>query len=249
MSATIDEIIRLLAERLSAVATPERAEYEKSYLKSDLEHLGATVPDARAASKWLLAEYPRLRAEPWPLVQACWDSGIYELRSTMGFYLERANLGRKGLERLESLCRRCHTWALIDQIAVHVVPRAKPPHSILTRWAVDDDFWIRRVALLCNLKELRAGRGRPDTWVHLAVPNLQHPEVFIRKAIGWVLREIGKKRPDWTADFIEDHRHHMAPLSIQEANRHLGAATDDFGIAGLSTSAENADNSHTKAQE
>lgn len=215
----LDAIVHELTHNLAAVATPERAEHEKGYLKSELEHLGATVPDARREAKRLAAAYPELLADPWPLVEACWATGIYELRSTMGFFLERADVD--DVDALERVLRDCHTWALIDQLAVHVVPRAKPSNSRLRKWARDDDFWIRRTALLADLKRLRAGKGDLTLWASLAAPNLSDAEPFIQKAIGWVLREIAKKRPDWTAQYVAAHAAQLSALSLREATRNI----------------------------
>ncbi len=217
----LKSVVDSLLDKAQAAGSLERSEHDKDYLKSDLKHFGMTVPDARKTAKWLLAEHPDLRAEPWALVEACWDTGVYDLRSIMSFYLERATLGPEAAEHLERLLARCHTWALVDQLAVQVVPRAKPDYATMSRWAHHDDFWLRRAALLADLKELRAGKGNPGRWANLAKPNLSHDEVFIAKAIGWVLREIGKYRPDWTAQFVEANKAEMSALSIREATRHL----------------------------
>ncbi len=210
-----------LRAAIEADATPERARHEKRYLKSDLEHLGAPVPHVRTVAARLARDHPEVAADPWPLVRACWDEGVYELRSCMAFFLERATVSRDDLPALEALLRDSHTWALVDPLAVQVLPRASPDPERLAAWAVDDDLWIRRAALLADLKRLRAGEGDPDAWARLAVPNLEHPEFFIRKALGWMLREVGKKRPEWTAAFVARHRDRLSALTVREGTRNL----------------------------
>ncbi len=215
----VEALVEDLLQRLRLAGDPARAEHDRDYLHSSIEHLGVDVPAARAEAKRLVKAHPELVADPWPFVQACWATGIYDLRLAMTFFLERAKAD--DLDALEVLLRDCHTWALVDQLAVQVVPRYKPSNSRLRKWARDNDFWIRRTALLCHLKDLRAGKGDLTLWASLAAPNLGDSERFIQKAIGWVLREIGKKRPAWTQDYVDQHRHQMAALSIREAERNL----------------------------
>jgi 3-methyladenine DNA glycosylase AlkD len=53
---------------------------------------------------------------------------------------------------------------------------------------------------------------------------LDEREFFIRKAIGWVLREIGKQNPDWVATWLDERQGWVAPLAIREAVKYLPAA-------------------------
>ena len=88
-------------------------------------------------------------------------------------------------------------WALVDvlagdvvgEMALHVLIRRTPD-----RWARDDDFWVRWSSMLAELKPLRNGAPFEPFW-RRADDMLEEGEFFIRKAIGWVLRETSKKRP------------------------------------------------------
>jgi 3-methyladenine DNA glycosylase AlkD len=51
--------------------------------------------------------------------------------------------------------------------------------------------------------------------------NLADPEFFIRKAIGWALREYAKTAPEWVADFVAGHEESISPLSRREALKNL----------------------------
>ena len=92
--------------------------------------------------------------------------------------------------------------------------------AVLAQWATDDDFWLRRTALLALLGEMRAGgafdRRIFEAW---ATPMFSEKEFFIRKAIGWVLRDVAGKDPDWVRGFLERHAAQMSPLSLREARR------------------------------
>ncbi|MGB1586243.1 MAG: DNA alkylation repair protein [Thermoplasmatota archaeon] len=220
----MDERVGWLVEQLAAVGTADRAVHEKKYLKSDLEHLGASVPATRNIAKQAARQWPDAVANPWPLVQACWAEGIYELRSGMAFFLEHADVGPDAVDAVEALLRDAHTWAIIDQLAIRIVPRLEPDDALLRRWLADDDFWVRRTAILAPLLAFRLD---PDDaalqqWAKRVAPHLNETEFFIRKAIGWMLREIGKTRPDWTAEFVL--RHEMSGLTRREATRNLPEA-------------------------
>ena len=67
--------------------------------------------------------------------------------------------------------------------------------SALDRWAKDADFWVRRSAILALLDPLRRGEGDFDRFSRYADAMLCEKEFFIRKAIGWTLREVSKRRP------------------------------------------------------
>jgi 3-methyladenine DNA glycosylase AlkD len=92
---------------------------------------------------------------------------------------------------------------------------------MLRRWAGDEDFWVRRTALLAQLDELRAGGGDFALFGELAVPMLGEKEFFIRKAIGWILRDTSKRRPELVRDFVAEHGGAMSGLTFREATRRL----------------------------
>ena len=67
---------------------------------------------------------------------------------------------------------------------------------VLDRGTTDQDFWIRRAALLALLGPLGRGQGEFERFSGYADAMLEDKEFFVRKATGWVLRETAKKRPD-----------------------------------------------------
>ena len=83
---------------------------------------------------------------------------------------------------------------------------------------------MRRAALLAEHDALRAGGGDFALWSRLAAPMLDEREFFIRKAIGWVLREVSKKRPALSYEFLRKHQDRVSRLSMQEGAKYLPAA-------------------------
>ncbi len=94
---------------------------------------------------------------------------------------------------------------------------------VLDRWASDPDFWIRRSSLLAELRPLRAGADLAP-FLRRADAMLDEKEFFIRKAIGWVLREVGKRRPDEVVAWLAPRTHRASGVTMREAVRYLPAA-------------------------
>jgi 3-methyladenine DNA glycosylase AlkD len=215
--------------RLGAEATPERAEKEKAYLKSDLEFLGATVPAIRRAVVAVRRASPeRSHAEIVGLVDALWGRGIHELRMAAVEILDQYadRLTPDDVALIERLLRGSRTWALVDGLAASVAGglRERFPGSLdpeLARWARDDDFWLRRASLLAYLPCLRRGAGAFHRFAALADSMLQDREFFIRKAIGWVLRETAKKRPALVVSWLEPRLARAAGLTVREALKYV----------------------------
>lgn len=228
-----------LVARLRVDATPERAEKEKAYLKSDLEFLGATVPATRKACRALQGDHPELGHDGlMALVDEAWGRGILELRMAavelLELYADR--LTPDDVPTIERLIRASKTWALVDGLAASVtgglVDRfPEPMHPILERWAGDDDFWVRRASLLAYLPGLRRGEGHFERFTALADPMLEETEPFIRKAIGWVLRETGKKQPERVVAWLEPRARRASGLTVREAAKRLPEADRDRLLA------------------
>jgi len=216
--------------RFVAVGTPARARQEQAYLKSDLRFYGATVPEIRRASADFARAHPDLtRAELRAMVDELYGSGWHELRSASIALLGRyAGLLRESdLPWLVRLVRSSDTWAHVDWLAADIIGGVveRYPASLrrLPSWAKDESVWVRRTALLAQLRVLSRGDGDFDLFARLAGGMLDEREFFIRKAIGWILREVSKKRPRLAHRFLREHRAAISSLSLQEGAKYLPA--------------------------
>ncbi len=225
--------VSVLAEQIDAGlqerAAPERAAQEKHYLKSELDHYGTSVPAVRAVVKGVTGRLALGHDEVVELAELLWEAPVHERRAAAAELLEqRVDLLRaEDIELLERLLRESRTWALVDNLAASVVgplvEREESLGEVLDRWAKDSDFWIRRSALLAHLIALRQGRGDFDRFARYADPMLEEKEFFIRKAIGWVLRDTGKLRPELVYDWLLPRAPRAAGLTIREAVKYLPA--------------------------
>ena len=218
--------------RITEFVVDGRAENEKRYLKSAMDHLGVAVPDVRRVMAGLLRESPPAGHDDIiELVMVLWDEpsspAVFQRRLAAGIVLTRRkeDLVPADLPLLERLLRECHTWALMDEIVPRSLTELADSHpevdEAVAAWAEDEDFWMRRAALLRHLKPLAAGEGDFGAFSSIADPMLGEDEFFIRKAIGWVLRETSKKRPELVADWVRPRAARMSGLTFRESTRQL----------------------------
>lgn len=241
-----------LLASLRQAGSPERAAKAKAYMRSDLDFTGTSVPAIRRIAAGWLKENPGLAVTQLrEVVEELWNVKVFEARLLGAVLLEkRARLLTQGdLPWLEERIRDSAAWAILDTFVQHAVAHvlARDPalrRRTLMRWADDDDFWVRRSALLAMVRDLARQEGDWPLWTRLAEQNLEDQarwataapttdeRFFIRKAIGWVLRERGAKVPEDTVRFVAAHRARMAGLTLREATRNLSAAHQKHALAG-----------------
>jgi 3-methyladenine DNA glycosylase AlkD len=217
-----------LAGALRARSDPRRATQERRYLKSDLEHIGVPMPTLRTAAKSFVRSHPdATRRDVLGIVRALWAHPVHELRvlAVEVLILNRSHLEASDAGLIECFIRESKTWALVDTLAVNVagdlVERFDELARTLDRWAADDDYWVRRSALLALLKPLRRGDGDFERFGRYADAMLDEREFFIRKAIGWILRETSKKQPRLVYDWLLPRASRASGVTLREAVKYL----------------------------
>ncbi len=221
------ELAQEIESELRAVGTQQRAGGSKRYLKSELEFLGATVPQVREAARQALSRGEPSRDQSVALAVALWSVPIFERRLAAVEILRDSveNLVLEDLSLVESLIRDARTWALVDPLAISVAgpvcERFPELAGVLDRWACDDDFWVRRSAMLALLPGLRRGEGDWRRFTRYADEMLEEREFFIRKAIGWILRETGRLRPELVYEWLRPRAARASGVTMREAVKPL----------------------------
>lgn len=220
-----------LREALTAGGDPERARQQRSYMKSAMPYAGVAMPVLRKLAGSLCKTYPCHDANEWEtLVRALWDDArVREERYAALEVLTRkrymaAFLQPEHLPLLRHLVTTGAWWDLVDGIATtaagHLLARYPDRVSAcMYQWAEDDNLWVRRTAILCQLKF----KAHTDTALlyHAIKHSQADPEFFARKAIGWALREYSKTAPQAVLAFIHAHEHELSALSKREGLKHL----------------------------
>lgn len=193
-------------------------------MKSAMPFLGVRVPDVRALTKQL-ARGVRDADELREAAETLWRQAEhreewYAATTLLSLRPLRARLDM--LDLYEEMIRTGAWWDVVDEVSSRVgeVLAAHPLEvtQLLLRWSADDDFWVRRVSIIAQLKR------KADTDLDLLTiaieSNSEDTEFFIRKAIGWALREYGKTDPQWVRRFVAEHPE-LSGLSQREALKHL----------------------------
>ena len=212
---------------LGAEADPERAENMAAYLKTDMAFYGVSSPVRRGLVKKLAADHrPRTNEEYRTQVIGLWEQPHREEKYLAIDWAKRhrAFISFDNIDLYEQMTVEGGWWDLVDDIAANLVggvvrsdlDRMRP---ILERWLASGDMWLRRTVLICQLK------SRESTDIDLlfdACARTAHEtEFFIRKAIGWALRQHSKVEPHAVHHFVEQHHDELSGLSLREATKYL----------------------------
>jgi 3-methyladenine DNA glycosylase AlkD len=213
---------RLLAA-LSAFSDMERAQREKRYQKSKWEHWGVSLPKMDAAIRDTLGsagEEALLR-----LSERLWREPVWDLKIVAGRILALDRVApnecvwRYVAERMGDL----DGWAVADNLA-SVGSRcllADPRRlDVVESWVESPHLWTRRASLVFTLPWTKAGRD-PERMLAWAARLSSDPQWFIQKAIGWWLRELGKRDPDRVRRFLAAHGGALKSVARNEATKHL----------------------------
>lgn len=225
-----EDLASRIARDLAARGNPTRAKGEKAYLKSELVHRGVPVPVIRKVVVTALREAGELtRRELLVAVRRLWTDVHEERMATIELLAKRvALLAADDAKLVEKLLRDSRTWAHVDPLASNVMGPLVTAHAslgrTLDRWAKDDNFWLRRSALLALLVPLREGGGDFARFARYADAMLEEKEFFVRKAIGWVLRDTSRRRPQLVYEWLAPRAGRASGVTLREAVKYLAPA-------------------------
>ncbi|MEU2431945.1 DNA alkylation repair protein [Streptomyces sp. NPDC007861] len=225
-SALADTVMERLTSVYAAAADPVRAAEAAAYMKDVAPFLGIRTPERRVLSRTVLQGTARPGETDCAAVALrCWQLPEREYHYFAVDYLRR-HTGRCSsgfLPVVRHLVTTVSWWDTVDALAAHVVgglvaadPALVP---VMDEWIEDDDLWVARSALLHQLRYKQATDA--ERLFRHCLRQAPHPDFFIRKAIGWSLREYAKTDPDAVRDFVAGARDRLAPLSVREALKNL----------------------------
>ncbi len=215
---------------LQATADPARAPAMQAYMKTDEPFHGVAAPARRRILRQLVAAHPVVDADAWRAqILELW-SGTHREERYLAVDLAvrgaKRFMGPRELPLAERLVREGAWWDLVDPVACHLVGRsievdAPGTWAVVDRWIDDPDLWIRRSAILCQNGLLRRGRGDEARLFAFCTARAHEREFFVRKAIGWALRDYAHSHPDRVRWFLAEHGDQLSGLSRREASKHL----------------------------
>jgi 3-methyladenine DNA glycosylase AlkD len=224
------ELIDTIRRELLAVADPDKAPAMKKYMKSTMPFLGVPVPAVRGivrheARRRKFTDTAALAATATEL----WRSATHREHR----YAATALTDVQAARRLQTpdLLPLYHEmivsgawWDHVDATAPRVggLLQAYPAQlrPVILAWSVDDDRWVRRTAVICQIGAKSA--TDTDLLESVVLATAADPDFFLRKGIGWALRDYARTNPEWVQRFVGEHVDALSPLSQREALKHLG---------------------------
>ncbi len=205
-------------------------------MKSDIPYRGITSPQLRALLRPLLADpalAPATRQQWDAAVRALWDAPAYREERYAALALTGHRAAREwqdphSLSLYRHLVETGAWWDLVDPLAADRVGPILLHHRdsatpTVRDWALDDDLWVRRTAVLAQLKH----RGDTDLALLTEVldanleDSLHGREFFVRKAVGWALRQHARTDADWVRGYVDSRASRLSSLSRREALKHV----------------------------
>mgnify|MGYP001792376376 CR=1 FL=1 len=237
MRTVRDDVVDAICGVLGKEGEPDRAKGQQAYMKSTMPFRGISSPQLTAALRPLLADqaYRLVDRDEWEAtIRGLWDGAQFREEryaaiaiSGHRYYRQWAR-DRSVMPLYRYLADSGAWWDFVDEIAAHRVGpvlRAYPQleSERMRAWAAEGTMWVRRMAILSQL----SSKGETDRQLLLdcITPNLDDREFFIRKAIGWSLRQYsrsGTTAADWVRRSVDELGPRLSPLSRREALKHLG---------------------------
>jgi len=217
-----------LRQSLHDLADPVRAEREKRYLKSTDQFIGVTVPASKRLAKAVRREQTdRAFTDVRALAEALWAGEFHEEKrlAVQLFDEYRASLTPAEWPLLLTWVREAGSWDLVDEIAAHLLgsmAERYPEYDAEFDSLIQDcDFWVRRAALVSCVVRIRHRTVSASRVCTLCDSLMTDREYFVRKALGWVLRECATIEPEYTVPFLRRWAGIAPRMILREAVRKL----------------------------
>ncbi len=202
----------------------------RAYMKSAMPYHGVQSTPLRAVCAEALAQFPIGSFDEWrATILELWQEAQfreerYVALELLGDRRYRAYRTMAALPLYEQLIVDGAWWDLVDGIATHLVGdlvREYPSEmrAVLLAWSTGADHWLRRTAIICQVGFKR--NTDQELLFECMAPSLGERDFFLRKAIGWALREYAKAAPEAVRSYVTLNEHRLSGLSKREALKHL----------------------------
>lgn len=199
-------------------------------MKSEMPYVGVRAPEVRDVCREVFASYPFADAQSWRTdVLSMWRSARhreerYAAIALGGHRKARAFRTIEALSMYEEIIVTGAWWDYVDDVAEHQVGELLrhypgPMRRAMLAWSRSTDIWKRRTAIIC---QMRFGDLTDLTLLYACIePSLACKEFFLRKAIGWALRQVAWRDPDEVVRYVQEHDAELSPLSRREALKNV----------------------------
>jgi len=216
--------IKSLTEIFKENADREYADQMKAYMKGHFSYFGIKSPDRRAVTKEWIAEWKNLSVdEIFLFARKLWEMPEREYQMTGMDLLSKIEkkTEEKHILDMEWFIQNKSWWDTVDWLASHLVGNwvfKFDGHELMEEWNSHDNMWMRRTSIIYQINRKSHNL---EVLQRNCKNHLHEKEFFIRKAIGWVLRDVSRKEPEFVVDFVKKHKNEMSPLSYREATKYI----------------------------
>ncbi|MDF1663772.1 MAG: DNA alkylation repair protein [Planctomycetota bacterium] len=221
------ELVDYVVGEFESLANPEQAKPMAAYMKTTQPFYGIKKPERVPVYRQMKKRFPPKNQRAYlAAVKELWTRPHRECQYAAleyaCYFKDFVNAG--SMEFYEQLVREGAWWDLVDVIAAHLVGKVllkdrETLAPVMDQWIDDDDCWIRRTALLsqCRHKEKT---DEKQLFSH-CLKRANEKEFFIRKAIGWALREYSYADPKAVKSFLLENKAKLSGLSLREGAKGL----------------------------
>jgi 3-methyladenine DNA glycosylase AlkD len=225
---TPKQFVHAVEHALIPLADEAKAQGMKAYLLNQFEFLGLAAPVRRAAVKEIGKVKWQSTADLLAAAELLWQKPEREYRYSAVDLLRQNSdqLSVNELPALQALLLQDAWWETVDGLSaviadvMHSAVQQKPNAAVtMDVWLKHPSHWVRRSAMLHQL----GWRLDTDTTrlFGYAAQLADEKEFFIRKAIGWALRDYARWNPQAVTEFLVQHRARLSGLTVREAAKHL----------------------------
>lgn len=223
----MSELSTFVAAELRARANAAKAGPMAAYLKTDMPFYGVQKQGRTEVFRAVKKRFPVETNQTYrDAVLELWQQPHRE-EKYLAIGIARRNtrfVTAANLDLYRRLIVEGAWWDLVDDVAINCVGIAHRNERevvapVIEEWVDDEFMWLRRTSLISPIKH-KSETDHVTLFDH-CLRRAHEKEFFIRKAIGWTLREYAKVEPDRVRRFLLEHRERWSGLSFREAAKHL----------------------------
>ena len=219
-----------LRRELLRLADPRKAPMMQAYMKSAMPYHGVPAPLLRSCCRKIFAQVDLATVEMWRVkVLELWRGAEYreERYAAIALTGDRRAAGFQTPGQMplyEEIIVTGAWWDYVDEIAARrvgpiLLKYRAPMRKKMLAWSRSKNIWKRRTAILCQL----GFKQHTDVGLLYACiePSLDSQEFFLRKAIGWALRQYAWTDPAEVKRYARSHKDRLSSLSQREALKNV----------------------------
>lgn len=224
------DLVAAIRDGLAELADPERALAMQAYMKSEMPFRGVQKPARAAMARQLFAAHPLPDLDTWQdTALRLWRDADYREERYLAIALTgdrryRLHQVPAVIPMYIEMISTGAWWDYVDEIAARRIgpllrSQLETVRPIILDWSRATDLWLRRTSIICQLGAKQ--ETDLDLLTECLEVNLSDPDFFIRKAVGWALRDYAWTNPEWVRSWVFSHDSQLSGLSRREALKNI----------------------------